>query len=40
MVSDTVLLEFTEQETGVKSELALRDIVDYSFVRQVDKEIR
>lgn len=42
-VSDAVLkdlLEFTKQETGVKKEIALRDIVDYSFVRQVSKEMR
>jgi hypothetical protein len=42
-VSDAVLkglLEFTKQETGVKKELALRDIVDYSFVRQIGKEMR
>ena len=42
-VSDAVLkdlLEFTKQETGVKKDLALRDIVDYSFVRQINKEIR
>jgi sulfonate transport system substrate-binding protein len=42
-VSDAVLkdlLEFTKQETGVKKEIALRDIVDYSFVRQISKEIR
>ncbi|MGH7873049.1 MAG: ABC transporter substrate-binding protein, partial [Candidatus Binatia bacterium] len=42
-VSDAVLkdlLEFTKQETGVKKDLALRDIVDYSWVRQINKEIR
>lgn len=42
-VSDAVLrdlLEFTKQETGVKKDFALRDIVDYSFVRQISKEIR
>jgi NitT/TauT family transport system substrate-binding protein len=42
-VSDAVLkdlLDFTKQETGVKKDLALRDIVDYSFVRQINKEIR
>jgi NitT/TauT family transport system substrate-binding protein len=42
-VSDAVLrdlLEFTKQETGVKKDLVLRDIVDYSFVRQVSKELR
>jgi NitT/TauT family transport system substrate-binding protein len=42
-VSDAVLkdlLEFTKQETGVKKDLALRDIVDYSFVRQINKESR
>jgi NitT/TauT family transport system substrate-binding protein len=42
-VSDAVLkdlLEFTKQETGVKKDFALRDIVDYSFVRQINKESR
>ena len=42
-VSDAVLkdlLEFTKQETGVKKDFALRDIVDYSFVRQINKETR
>ena len=42
-MSDAVLkdlLEFTKQETGVKKDFALRDIVDYSFVRQINKESR
>lgn len=42
-VSDAVLkdlLEFTKQETGVKKDFMLRDIVDYSFVRQINKESR
>jgi len=42
-VSDAVLkdlIEFTKQETGVKKDLNFRDIVDYSFVRQVAREIR
>ena len=42
-VSDAVLkdlLEFTKQETGVKKDFTLRDIVDYSFVRQINKESR
>ena len=42
-VSDAVLkelLEFTKQETGVKKELNLRDIVDYSLIRQIHKETR
>ncbi|HMA80711.1 MAG TPA: ABC transporter substrate-binding protein, partial [Candidatus Binatia bacterium] len=34
------LIEFTKQETGVKKDLNFRDIVDYSFVRQVAREIR
>jgi hypothetical protein len=43
MVSGAVLrdfLEFTKGEPGVERKLALRDIVDHSFVRQVGKEIR
>lgn len=42
-VSDAVLkdlLEFTKKETGVKKDLVLRDIVDYSFVRQIGREMR
>ena len=42
-VSDAILkdlLEFTKQETGVKKDFTLRDIVDYSFVRQINKESR
>jgi NitT/TauT family transport system substrate-binding protein len=42
-VSDAVLkdlLEQTKLETGVKKELNIRDIVDYSLLRQVQKEIR
>jgi hypothetical protein len=42
-VTDAVLkdlLEFTKEETGVKEDLALGDIVDYSFVRQINKESR
>ena len=42
-VSDAVLkdlLEFTKEETGVKKDFTLRDIVDYSLVRQIHKEIR
>ena len=41
-VSDTVLKELldqTKQEAGVKRELAIKDIVDYTWVRQVGKEI-
>ena len=41
-VSDAVskdLLEFTKQETGVKKDFVLRDIADYSFVRQINSEI-
>lgn len=42
-VSDAALkdlLELTKAETGVKRELNIRDIVDYSLVRQLHKEIR
>jgi len=42
-VSDAVLqdlLEFTEQETGVRKDRVLRDIVDYSFVRPIGREMR
>jgi hypothetical protein len=42
-VSDAVLqdlLKFTEQETGVRKDRVLRDIVDYSFVRPIDREMR
>jgi len=42
-VSDAVLkdlLEQTKAETGVKKEFNLRDIVDYSLVRQIHKEVR
>ena len=42
-VSDAVLkdlLEQTKAETGVKKEINIRDIVDYSLVRQIHKEIR
>jgi NitT/TauT family transport system substrate-binding protein len=42
-VSDAVLkdlLEQTKAETGVKREINIRDIVDYSLVRQIHKEIR
>ena len=42
-VSDAVLkdlLEQTKAETGVKKEINIRDIVDYSMVRQIHKEIR
>ncbi len=42
-VSDAVikdLLEFTKLESGVKREIVPRDIVDYSFVRQIQKEMR
>ena len=42
-VSDAVLkflLEQTKQETGVKKEINIRDIVDYSLVRQIHKEMR
>ena len=42
-VSDAVLkdlLEQTKAETGVKKEINIRDIVDYSMVRQLHKEIR
>lgn len=41
-VGDAVLkdlLEQTKQEIGVKREIAIKDIVDYSFVRQVTKEM-
>jgi sulfonate transport system substrate-binding protein len=41
-VSDAILedlLEQTKQETGVKKNIAVRDIVDYSMVRRVAKEI-
>ncbi len=33
------LLEQAKQETGTKREIALKDIVDYSLLRQVSKEI-
>ena len=42
-VSDAVLkdlLEQTKAETGVKKEINIRDIVDYSLVRQIHKEVR
>jgi len=42
-VSDAVLqdlLEFTEQDTGVRKDRVLRDIVDYSFVRPIGREMR
>ena len=42
-MSDVVLkdlLEFTQQETGIKKERALRDILYYSFVRQIGKGMR
>ena len=42
-VSDAVLkdlLEQTKAETGVKKEINIRDIVDYSMVRQIHREIR
>jgi len=42
-VSDAVLkdlLEQTKAETGVKKEINIRDIVDYSLVRQIHKETR
>ena len=42
-VSEAVLkdlLEQTKAETGVKKEINIRDIVDYSLVRQIHKEIR
>ena len=42
-VSDAVLKDLLEQikaETGVKREISIRDIVDYSMVRQIHKEIR
>lgn len=41
-VSDAILkdlLEQTKQETGVKKDIAVKDIVDYSVVRRVAKEI-
>ena len=42
-VSDGVLkdlLEQTKNDTGVKKDINLRDIVDYSLVRQIHKEFR
>ena len=42
-VSDAVLKDLLEQtkiETGVKKEVNVRDVVDYSLVRQVLKEMR
>ncbi len=42
-VSDAVLkdlIEFTKHETGVKRNINFRDIVDYTFVRQVAREVR
>jgi NitT/TauT family transport system substrate-binding protein len=42
-VSDAALkdlLEQTRAETGVKKDINIRDIVDYSLVRQVQKEMR
>jgi len=42
-VSDAVLkdlLEQTKLETGVKKEINIRDIVDYSLVRQIQRESR
>ena len=41
-VSDAILedlLEQTKQETGVKKSIAVKDIVDYSIMRRVAKEI-
>ena len=41
-VSDAILedlLEQTKQETGVKKSIAVKDIVDYSILRRVAKEI-
>jgi hypothetical protein len=34
------LLEQTKAETGVKRDFNIRDIVDYSLLRQVQKETR
>jgi hypothetical protein len=34
------LLEQTKAETDVKKDFNIRDIVDYSLLRQVQKEIR
>lgn len=42
-VSDAVLKDLLEQtkiETGVKKEINMRDIVDYSLVRQIHREIK
>jgi NitT/TauT family transport system substrate-binding protein len=42
-VSDAVLKDLIEQtkiETGVKKEINIRDIVDYSLVRQLHREIK
>jgi NitT/TauT family transport system substrate-binding protein len=42
-VSDAVLKDLLEQtkiETGVKKDINLRDIVDYSLLRQVQREIK
>jgi len=42
-VSDAVLkdlLEQTKLETGVKKEINVRDIVDYSLVRQIHREFK
>lgn len=42
-VSDVALkdlIEFTKQETGVKREINMRDIIDYSLVRQLHREIK
>ena len=42
-VSDAVLKDLLEQtkiETGVKKEINIRDIVDYSLVRQLHREIK
>ena len=42
-MSDAVLkdlLEQTKQETGVRKEINIRDIVDYSLARQMHKEMR
>ena len=42
-VSDAVLkdlLEQTKHETGVKKDINMRDIVDYSLVRQVQREVK
>ncbi len=33
------LLEQARQETGIKREIVLKDIVDYSLLRQVSREM-